>query len=237
VVAYLVGTVAHYNIEIGMAHFEGEDGALEFPWSKEFLIGWDMKRQKWKKGPCTEHALLNPQIMWAVTPYNFMYVFWNEFESIVEDVLDVWNGVDKDSSWGEMSRLVYWVANTRVAFLKQPWMRSRSFRWKGWKSENCYGLALSKYQREKIERGQMPQDYLQATVSNHKREHLECPANGFEETGDPGRRWNLTDIFECSPETYMYPLPTTEEESERMQGRGKETKEGGKKRKEGREFE
>ena len=92
---------------------------------------------------------------------------------------------------------------------------------------------MSKSQREKIEKGAMPVDYLQATVSNHKREHPECPANGFEECGEPGNRWNLTDIFPESPMDYWYPRPTTEEESERLQGRGRERKEGGKKRKEG----
>ena len=216
-IARISNYLLHFHLEIAQAMKEGDHGGLSIPDEKMFKIDWDSYSGTWIEGTKFESHFLDERYMKFLSPYNFMYVFWDMFSFFATEVLEMARGPIEE--WKAFADYQYEVNSCRYLFFTDPWVRSRVYRWRGWRSDVCLGLARTKTQRESIESGKAPVDYLQESVSGHKLDHYDqrSPADIY----DPVRStWNLQDVFEGSDPDYTYPWPQIEYESEALQGRG-----------------
>ena len=128
----------------------------------------------------------DPDVMKYITPYNFFQVRWAEFEGMVREVLDAFN---EEENWTEFAADVYRRTRARYEFLEQRWVKALRFLWRGYKTDLCLGMARSKDQRLKIEKGDPPCDFcsrrdqvIEKTTRSHRESrgimHCRSSTNG-----------------------------------------------------------
>ena len=134
-VAAITSFLMHFNIEISLAMKEGEK-RWHFDSTRKFRY-WgsrpEFEKDGWLAVGGDAYRLFNPRFMKWVTPFNFMYVSWQEFEGIVGEVLAKWSKGKADEclrEWSEYSARLYSTMKLRGDCLLQPWMKSRMYLWK-----------------------------------------------------------------------------------------------------------
>ena len=178
VIAYITAYLMHFNIEISSA-MRDYGNSIEFDLQARFRT-WGRRTPdspgEWIfQGP-NEFPEFNPQFMRFITPFNFMYVRWNEFSGMVRDMLDVW-ALDDKSHWVILAEGAYRRMTTRGEYLQTPMMKQRMYRWKKWRGDPniLYGMARTKVARDALESYEgilgHPFDFLQESISGHKMEH------------------------------------------------------------------
>jgi hypothetical protein len=209
VIAYIAGWLMHYHIEITCAMHEVE-GGFRYVDSGNFIF-WDKDKREWGLTGSAHEANYVPAVMKYITPYNFFRVRWPEFEGIVEEILDEFKG----DNFAEFAGDVYRRTKSRYEFLQQPWVKTRRFSWRGFKSELCLGMARSAAQRHTIEKGDMPYDFLQTTVGGLRRDHSMTPGIPWEFAEPECDEWDVRDVFPGAPENYVFDFPASEDELDR----------------------
>ena len=221
-VAAITSFLMHFNIEISLAMKEGEK-RWHFDSTRKFRY-WgsrpEFEKDGWLAVGGDAYRLFNPRFMKWVTPFNFMYVSWQEFEGIVGEVLAKWSKGKADEclrEWSEYSAGLYSTMKLRGDCLLQPWMKSRMFLWKEWKGVDdvVFGMARKKAARDHIEKyakKDPPYDYLQTSFEGFKMDHTYTGVDYKHFVNRHQDTVNLVDIFPGSPEDFVYPLPTSEKE-------------------------
>ena len=96
VVAYITAYLMHFNIEICSAMKSNERG-MYFDENCRFRT-WarrsDDGPDEWIWQSARKFKEYNPRFMRLVTPFNFMYVCWDDLTGIVSEVLEAWKCPD-----------------------------------------------------------------------------------------------------------------------------------------------
>ena len=216
VVAYITAYLMHFNIEISSAIKPTDN---YFDWDCRFRT-WARRSadtpEEWVWQKASKFKEFDPQFMRYVTPFNFMYVCWDDFAGIVNEILDAWKNPDR-SVFVELAKGAYRRLRARGEYLQTPAVRTRMYSWKQWKGNPglLYGMARKKSDRDALEKYEKilgnPYDYLMTSVSGHKMEHTNrvldiysvCqPLDEF--AGE------IDDVFPGAPK-WCFPFPKDEE--------------------------
>ena len=214
--AYITAYLMHFNMEISSA-MKPFERSFKFDDLAKFRC-WEGRSgsqpAKWVFKTSVARDELNPEFMRYVTPFNFMYVRWNDFQDIVEEILKVWRP-DCKRAWCELAVETYGRYYRRGEHLMGADMRSRMFLWKKWKGDTniLYGMARHKSDRNALEtyEGIMghPYDYLMTSITNHHMAHTDVEFDILRWCNPMAFDGNLTDVYPGS-QGYHFNFPQTE---------------------------
>jgi hypothetical protein len=218
VVAYITAYLMHFNIEICSA-MKSNDHSMFFDENCRFRT-WarrsDDGPEEWVWQSAAKFKEFNPRFMRFVTPFNFMYVCWDDFAGLVSEVLEAWKCPDP-SVFSDLAKGAYRRLKARGEYLQSPAMRSRMYLWKKWKGDPdiLYGMARKKVDRDALEKYEgiygNPYDYLMTSVSKHKMEHTTRVLNIYNACQPLDEfKGEITDVFPGCPR-WLFPFPTNEE--------------------------
>ena len=226
VVAYITAYLMYFNIEISSA-MRAYDNSVQFDWSSRFrtwseggppgtTAGWVFFRAE-------DYPEFNPQFMRFITPFNFMYVRWNDFKGIVDHLLSAW-ALDDKTRWVELAQGAYRRMKVRGEYLQLNMVKTRMYLWKKWRGDPgiLYGMARTKVDRDRLESYQHihghPYDYLQTSISGHKMEHTPAEVDYEEIVHDLGDDYgDMSDVFPGSPVSpFDYPTDDSKFEEYRQ---------------------
>ena len=225
VVAYITAYLMHFNIEICSA-MKSNDHSMYFDDKCRFRT-WARRSadepEEWIWQSAHKFKEFNPRFMRFVTPFNFMYVCWDDFTGIVNEVLEAWKNPDP-SVFSDLAKGAYRRLKARGEYLRSPAMRSRMYLWKKWKGDPdiLYGMARKKSDRDALERYEgihgNPYDFLMTSVSQHKMEHTQRVLNIYDVCQPLSDfQGEITDVFPgCDP--WLFPFPANEERLEKPIG-------------------